>query len=196
VHRTILDTPILTPILRPIARLGLRLFGWTIEGGKPEEPKYVLVAAPHTSNLDALVLLAMAAVLRVKLFWMGKSTLFRAPFGWLMRWFGGIPVERRHSTDMVQRMAEIFRGAEELVVTIPPEATRGKSTRWKTGFYYIAVAADVPIALGFLDWGPKIGGIGPMFEPTGDIEADMPQIQDFYRGMTGHHADRFGDVTL
>jgi 1-acyl-sn-glycerol-3-phosphate acyltransferase len=173
------------------------IFRWRIEGKLPDTPKFVLIAAPHTSNWDLPVMLSLAFAFRTRLFWMGKDTLFRRPFGAIMRWLGGIPIDRSKSHNVVEQSAEHFRKAESLVMVVPPEGTRQKVRYWKTGFYRIAESAGVPIALGFLDYRRKVGGFGPTVVPTGDIEADMETIQAFYANITGKHSDQFdqADVT-
>jgi 1-acyl-sn-glycerol-3-phosphate acyltransferase len=197
VHRTMFDTPILNVLLRRLALFLMWLFGWRIEGKLPDTPKFVLIAAPHTSNWDLPVMLSLAFAFRTGLFWMGKDTLFRRPFGAIMRWLGGIPIDRSKSHNVVEQSAEHFRKAESLVMVVPPEGTRQKVRYWKTGFYRIAESAGVPIALGFLDYRRKVGGFGPTVVPTGDIEADMETIQAFYANITGKHSDQFdqADVT-
>lgn len=196
-HRTMFDTPILNVLLRRLALFLMWIFRWRIEGKLPDTPKFVLIAAPHTSNWDLPVMLCLAFAFRTGLFWMGKDTLFRRPFGAIMRWSGGIPIDRSKSHNVVEQSAEHFRKAESLVMVVPPEGTRQKVRYWKTGFYRIAESAGVPIALGFLDYRRKVGGFGPTVVPTGDIEADMETIQAFYANITGKHSDQFdqADVT-
>ena len=196
-HRTMFDTPILNVLLRRLALFLMWIFRWRIEGKLPDTPKFVLIAAPHTSNWDLPVMLSLAFAFRTGLFWMGKDTLFRRPFGAIMRWLGGIPIDRSKSHNVVEQSAEHFRKAESLVMVVPPEGTRQKVRYWKTGFYRIAESAGVPIALGFLDYRRKVGGFGPAVVPTGDIEADMETIQAFYANITGKHSDQFdqADVT-
>jgi 1-acyl-sn-glycerol-3-phosphate acyltransferase len=184
------DTPILNALLRRLALSLMWFFRWRIEGELPDTPKFVLIAAPHTSNWDLPVMLCLAFAFRTRLFWMGKDTLFRRPFGAVMRWLGGIPIDRSRSRNVVEQSAEIFRKADSLVMVVPPEGTRQKVRYWKTGFYRIAESAEVPIALGFLDYGRKVGGIGPVVVPTGDIEADMEEIRAFYADIPGKYSDR------
>ena len=196
-HHTMFDTPILNVLLRRLALFLMWIFRWRMEGELPDTPKFVLIAAPHTSNWDLPVMLSLAFAFRTGMFWMGKDTLFRRPFGAVMRWLGGIPIDRSKSHDVVQQSAEHFRKADSLVMVIPPELTRQKVRYWKTGFYRIAERANVPIALGFLDYRRKVGGIGPVVVPTGDIEADMETIRAFYANITGKYSDQSdqADVT-
>ncbi len=168
----------------------LTLANWKVVGGEiPKEQKFVLIAAPHTSNWDFPFLIAMACILRLEVYWMGKDTLFFGPFGPIMRWLGGIPINRTSAQHVVQSTVDAFENAERLIVVIPPEGTRSKVRQWKTGFYRIAVAANVPIGLSFLDFGRKVGGFLPTFYPTGDIEKDIAEIKDAYKDIKGKYPD-------
>jgi len=178
--------------MRGLAFSFLKIFGWRLEGRLPDVDKLVVIAAPHTSNWDLPVLLSVAFALRVKACWLGKHTLFRWPYGFLFRWMGGIPVYRSASHNMVAQSVEMFRNSESLILTIPPEGTRGKVSHWKTGFYYIALGAETPIAMAFIDYKRKASGIGPTLYPTGDIEADMEIIRNFYVNVTAKYPDKAG----
>ena len=192
-HHTIFDTPVFNTLLRVVSRATLRLAGWTIEGSLPAHAaKSVLIAAPHTSNWDLPFTLMLAFSLRLRVYWMGKQSLFRAPFGGVMRWLGGIPVNREQSSNLVASSAQAMRAAKgPMQLIVPPEGTRGKTRHWKTGFYFIAQEAGVPIVLAFVDYGRKVGGLGPVFEPTGDLDADMATIKAFYAPIKGKNADQF-----
>ncbi|HTD02685.1 lysophospholipid acyltransferase family protein [Undibacterium sp.] len=190
-HHTIFDTPVINTAMVWFSAGMLRLLGWRVDGRAPAEARYVMIAAPHTSNWDFPVTLMVAFAMRLKLYWMGKDSLFPPVFGGIMRWLGGIAVDRSKSGNMVQGTVDAFNTASRLAVVVPPEGTRGKVTHWKTGFYYIALGAKVPIALGYLDFKRKVGGIGRMFYPTGDLEADMAEIQKFYAGITGKNPQHF-----
>src|SRR5512144_310512 len=179
-----------------LANMLLKLFGWRAEGSLDDVPRCVLVVAPHTSNWDFPVMLALAAALRIKATWMGKHTLFRPPFGWLMRWLGGLPINRSARHNVVEQAIESFRQRDRLVLAILPEGTRKRTPYWKSGFYHIAVGAKVPIALGYADYRRKVGGIGRVIVPSGDVDADMALIREFYSGMTGKRPDQFGEVRL
>jgi 1-acyl-sn-glycerol-3-phosphate acyltransferase len=178
------------------ARTILGLFGWQAEGHMPNIPKFVVIGAHHTSNLDGFLLVGMSWVLRTRLHWLGKHTLFRAPFGPLMRAAGGIPVNRKSTRNAVEQVAQAFEERDKLVLVIAPEGTRKKVDHWKTGFYYIALKAQVPIAMGYMDYRRKRAGIGPVFMPTGDIEADMKALQEFYATVTPRYPDQKGAVAL
>lgn len=190
-HRTLFDTPIVSTLLRFLAKFLLWCFGWKTIGPKPQEKKYLFVAAPHTSNWDLFFMVMIASNLQIKLYWMGKDSIFKFPFKHIMHWMGGISVDRSKSNDVVAGMVKIYKECDDLVVSIPPEGTRSHTVYWKTGFYHIANGAGIPICLGFLDFAKKEGGVGPMFKPTGDIEKDMADIKQFYKNITGKYPDRF-----
>jgi 1-acyl-sn-glycerol-3-phosphate acyltransferase len=190
-HPTIFDTPVINVLMHWFSRMALRLTGWRIVGGAPTVPKYVLIAAPHTSNWDFPVALMVCFALRLRVYWMGKDSLFPPLLGGVMRWLGGIPVNRARAGNLVQATVDAYNSNASLIVIVPPEGTRSKVTQWKTGFYYIAQGAGVPIALGYLDFRRKEAGLSRMFEPTGDIAADMVEIQAFYAGFTGKNPGKF-----
>jgi len=189
---TIFDTPVISMLMRSLAFSILKVFGWRLEGRLPDVNKLVVIAAPHTSNWDLPVLLSLAFALKAKACWLGKHTLFRWPYGFLFRWMGGIPVYRSASQNVVAQSVEMFRKSEKLILTIPPEGTRSKVSHWKTGFYYIALGAEVPIAMAFIDYKRKASGVGPTLYPTGDIEADMEIIRNFYINVTAKYPDKAG----
>jgi len=179
-----------------LATATLRLKSWKLDVNMPTAPKFVLVGAPHTSGLDLFYALMLAHGTGIKMNWIGKDSLFRWPFGGPMRWLGGIPVKRHSKQNFVQQVVDIFNRLERLVVAIAPEGTRGKADHWKTGFYYIAQGAGVPIALGFVDYKYKVVGIGPTIYPSGDIHADFDQIKTFYAGKTGRHPHLQGEARI
>ena len=192
-HRTIFDTPVVNTVLRALSASFLRLNGWKVEGQlPPEAAKSVFIAAPHTSNWDLPYTLMVAFVLRLNIYWMGKASIFRWPFGPVMRWLGGIAVNREQSSNLVTHSAQALIEAQgPLQLVVPPEGTRGKTRHWKTGFYYIALQARVPIILAFMDYHRKVGGLGPVFKPSGDVDADMARIKQFYAPIKGRNADQF-----
>jgi 1-acyl-sn-glycerol-3-phosphate acyltransferase len=184
---TIFDTPILRAVVRWFSIVFLWINGWRTEGSLPKAPKMVLIAAPHTSNWDLPYMLFVAFVLRAKLYWMGKDAIFRWPFGRLFKWLGGIPIDRAKANNVVSQSIDHFAKNDKLILTVPPAGTRKRVLNWKTGFYHIANGAGVPIALGFLDYKKKVGGIGPVLQPTGDIEGDMVTIRAFYQDISGKY---------
>jgi 1-acyl-sn-glycerol-3-phosphate acyltransferase len=192
-HHTLFDTPVVNTVLRALSLGFLRLTGWTVEGRLPEgASKCVLIAAPHTSNWDLPYTLMVAFALKLRVYWMGKQSLFKWPFGAVMRWLGGIPVDRAKASNLVAASAQAIISADgPLQLAVPPEGTRGKTRHWKTGFYHIAIAAQVPIVLAYMDYGRKVSGLGPVFEPTGDVQADMVEIKRFYATIRGRNATQF-----
>jgi 1-acyl-sn-glycerol-3-phosphate acyltransferase len=174
----------------------LRRWGWTLVGQKPAAPRYVLVAAPHSSNWDAVVMLLVARAFGVRLGWLGKAEAFRGPLGPLMRALGGIAVDRSAAHGLVPDTAQAFRGRDALALAIAPDGTRGYRDYWKSGFYHIALSAGVPVVLAFLDWGTRRTGVGPTLSLSGDVRADMERIRAFYAGMLARHPEKTSQVRL
>ncbi len=164
--------------------------GWTEERIIPAERKFVIIAAPHTSNWDFLYFLGLADKLDLPLSFMGKDKLFRWPFARFMRDLGGIPVDRSKSNNMVDQMIAEFKKRDTFMLTIAPEGTRGKVRQWKTGFYHIALGAGVPMVCGLMDYAKKRGGLGPAIWPTGDYEKDMAKVSEYYRQCTPKYPDK------
>ena len=157
----------------------------------PAEGGAVLIGAPHTSNWDFVFMLAICWRHGFAPLWVGKHTLFKPPFGAVMRALGGIPVDRAHPGRLVSDVvARVKDGRHFLVVT--PEGTRSLRTVWKSGFYRIARDADLPVVLGFVDSATRTAGLGPTIHLTGDVVADMDQIREFYADKRGI---RPGDFT-
>lgn len=191
-HRTMFDTPIVNTVLRWCSLATLKLLGWRVEGQWPADlKKCVIIAAPHTSNWDLLFALMMAFSFRVNIYWMGKEQIFRQPFRALAMWLGGIPIDRSKSNNIVAGSILSFEEQDRLFLMVPPEGTRAKVSYWKTGFYHIAHGAKVPILLSYLDFQHKVGGLGPCFNPSGDIDKDMQEIQAFYSKFSGKRAGLF-----
>ena len=186
-HNTIIDVPILKDLLQGLSIILLKVFGWRREGQLPGVEKYIIIGAPHTSNWDMLIGFAILFSYKFKFYWMGKDTLFRWPFRSLFIWLGGIPIDRSKSSNVVALSIRTFKENTKMVMLITPEGTRKKITYWKTGFYYIASGANIPIVLGFLDYQRKAGGFGHVLYPTGDIEADMKKIRSFYANTVGKY---------
>ncbi|HBX71284.1 MAG TPA: glycerol acyltransferase [Chloroflexi bacterium] len=176
------------------ARAVLRLIGWRTQVLPPPTASYVLIGAPHTSNWDFVIVLLLMAAEKLPIRIMGKDSLFRGPIGVFMRSLGAIPVNRNEKTNLVDQVAAKFAEYDELVIGISPEGTRNKTTRWRTGFYYIALKAGVPIVMAYLDYENKVCGLGPSITPTGDIQADFMIIRDFYTGIKGKYPDNQGEV--
>src|SRR5262249_47054621 len=157
-----------------------RISGWKVEGELPPSLRCVIIAAPHTSNWDAIIMLIAAHIFGVRLSWFVKREAFFFPLGILTRYFGGVPIDRSKRNNVVEQAVIKFAEGGPLLLAVPPEATRKKSPYWKTGFYHIARGANVPIVLGYIDFKRKVAGLGPAFVPTGDIAADFKIFEAFY----------------
>jgi 1-acyl-sn-glycerol-3-phosphate acyltransferase len=168
-----------------LGRFWIWILGWTIQAEPFPGDKFVLIGAPHTSNMDFFYMIATSWVLRIKLYFIGKHTLFRPPFGWILKALGGIPVDRRASHGVVDQVAEQIKAADEFILVITPAGTRKFTDHWKSGFYWIAFRAQVPIVCGALDYRQKKANLGLSFEPSGDVGADMDRIRAFFQGVRG-----------
>lgn len=178
-------------MLKPFIRLWLWAAGWKVEGDPPPGvPKWVLIAYPHTSNWDFLLLLGYCRIKDIPLKWMAKDNIFKGPFGPLFRALGGIPIDRSKATNMVAKMVEAFNTHDRIVISVPPEGTRKKVEYWKTGFYWLATGASVPLVLSYIDGPRRRVGLGPTIYPTGDIKADVAKIAEFYGDILGIHPEK------
>jgi 1-acyl-sn-glycerol-3-phosphate acyltransferase len=182
---TIFNTPILSTVFHYLTLLLMRVAGWRVDGSLPNLPKFVLIGAPHTSNWDFVLFLGVVFTLQADVRFMGKAELFRSPIGWFFRYCGGIPVDRKKSTGLVEQMVETSRNSEHFILTITPEGTRHQVVEWKKGFYHIAKSAGIPIVIAVVDGRNKEVRIGQVFQPTDDMEADMKCIQDVFKGVVG-----------
>jgi 1-acyl-sn-glycerol-3-phosphate acyltransferase len=183
--RTIFNTPIITPAFRFLSRLYLRSQDWQVVGQLPNIPKFVIIGAPHTSNWDFVMFLALAFVLKGNLRYMGKKELFYPPYGWFFRWCGGVPVDRSRPQGLVEQTVRAIREADYFQLVITPEGTRSKVGEWKRGFYHIAKQADIPVVAGYVDSRTMTCGIGPTFTLTDDMEADLRAMQAFFKDKVG-----------
>jgi len=179
-----------------IAKSILRLIGWRTHVIPPPSSSYVMIGAPHTTNWDFVLALLLMIVEKIPIRIMGKDSLFRGPMGIFMRSLGAFPVYREESRNMVDQVAAKFDEYDDLIIGIAPEGTRGKSSRWKTGFYYIALKAEVPIALAYLDYENKVVGLGPSIIPTGDIQTDFEIIRNFYSAIVGKFPQKQGEIRI
>ncbi|MEO1044001.1 MAG: 1-acyl-sn-glycerol-3-phosphate acyltransferase [Pseudomonadota bacterium] len=162
---------------------------FTPVGEAPEFRKFIIIAVPHTSNWDFPNYVGLTREMGLRTRFMAKASLFKWPMGTFMRQVGGVPVDRDAAKDMVQQMAEEFAARDDFILTIAPEGTRSAATRWRTGFYHIAMAAKVPIVCGFMDYRSRRAGLGPVIHPTGDYDADMAPAFAFYEGMSGRRGE-------
>jgi len=181
-----------------IFRIIFRLYGFKII--TPENlhlKKCVVVAAPHTSNWDGIIGFAYYDIVGIPIRFAIKESYMKFPLGLIFKPMGGIAINRNpkekggKKKSMTQAMIDLFAEQDELNLLVTPEGTRQKNTKWKTGFYYVALGAKVPIALGYMDFKKKEAGIGKVIQPSGDIKKDMKEIMNFYKGISGRHPDRF-----
>ncbi|MCK0156910.1 1-acyl-sn-glycerol-3-phosphate acyltransferase [Cellulophaga sp. F20128] len=162
-----------------------KIMGWKLDGFFPKIDKCVVIIAPHTSNLDFLLGLLIRKVLNEEFNFIGKKALFKWPYGWYFRWQGGMPIDRTKSNNFVSACAALIKSTPKIHLTLAPEGTRSKVAKWKTGFYYIAKEAEVPIVMVAFDYGTKsIKFSNPVF-PTEDIEADFKVYAAFYKDIKG-----------
>jgi 1-acyl-sn-glycerol-3-phosphate acyltransferase len=180
-------------LTRGIGRLILRLKGWRAVGEVPDLPNMVIPVAPHSSNWDFVLGIAYVMSKNVRVRYIGKRELFRWPLGPIMRWLGGIPVDRAQPQGVIDQVVAEIRRAPGTVLGITPEGTRKRGAPWKSGFYRIAVQAGIPIVPGFLDWSRKEVGLLARFHPTGEQEADLAHLRHLYAGFT--RADGFATIS-
>ncbi len=167
-----------------------KIFGWSIRGGLPDIPKYILIVAPHTSYWDFPVGWAAKTILRLEGIFLGKAELFKTPvIGWALKKMGGYPVDRSKNTKLVDFVVDLFNSREKLVVVLTPEGTRSYVPKWKTGFYYMAFNAKVPILMVGFDFKHKFVELREPFYPTGNLESDIEEIMSYFRGITGKHPE-------
>ena len=171
--------------MRAFGRLALALLGWRVEGEIPDLPKFVVAVAPHTSNWDFVVGAAAMFALDLRLSFIGKHTIFRWPLAGLLRWMGGIPVDRTSPHGVVGDAVRAFEGVDRRVLAIAPEGTRSRVERFKSGFLHIAREAKVPVLLASLDYAARTVRFGPLFEPGPDIDAELRRVEAFYAGVRG-----------
>lgn len=183
-------------MLRKFAQLLMRIGGWTGVRGDLDAPKAVLIAAPHTSNWDGFWALTYKVAFDLDVHFFAKHSLFWFPLGNLLRWLGGIDLDRSRAGSAVDQAIAMFNESDSFYFGLAPEGTRRKTRYWKSGFYRIAVGAGVPIYLGFLDFGNKRVGIGPKIELSGDQDADLAVIREFYKGIEGRHPEKTSAIVF
>lgn len=176
---------------RSIGRTMMTLMGWSFEGTLPDEPKFVMIIAPHTSNWDFIVGLWAYFALGFRASWLGKHTIFKWPAGIFMRWLGGVPVERSVSRDRVREAVHAFDSSDQLILILAPEGTRKYVAEWKTGFYHVANNAKVPIVPVAFDFEHRVIRLFASFWTTGNADHDIAALQDLYRGIKGKHPENF-----
>jgi 1-acyl-sn-glycerol-3-phosphate acyltransferase len=179
-----------------LATAALRFLGWTAILEAAPGPKVVAVGYPHTSNHDFLPVILWAWATGSRMNWVGKKELFTGFLGGLMLRLGGIPLDRKGTANFVDAVAAMIRARDEITLVIAAEGTRARAEHWRSGFYYMALEAGVPIGLGFIDWGKRQVGIGAYLVPTGDIHADFERMKAFYSDKHGRDPSKQGPVAL
>ncbi len=178
--------------MRIISKLIYLIFGWKAEGGVPSNiTKAIFIIVPHTSNWDFYIGRLYCWIHRIPIKLLIKKEAFKWPLGGLLKKAGGIPVNRSKATSKVVQIGNMFKEYDPMLLGITPEGTRKLNKKWKMGFYHIAVQANVPILLSYIDYERKVAGVGPPFYPTGDIEKDMKEIEAFYKGVVAKYPEQF-----
>jgi len=179
-------------ITKALSRAALRMAGWHFEGSLPDQPKFIITVAPHTSNWDFVFGVLARRAVGLDAHFLGKDTLFKPPLGWLMRWLGGTPVRRDVSQGVVEQVVKKFEAHDGFVLALAPEGTRKRVEKWRTGFYYMAHGAGIPIAPVALDYGRKRIVAGPALTPSGDLETDLRTLRDFHVSVTPRKMEGVG----
>ena len=183
-------------MLKLFADLILKLAGWRVEVTIPEAKKYVLIGAPHTTNWDFPLALLCFWSVQKPIKWVAKNQLFKGPLKYFFNALGGIPVDRSAPSGFIEQIASQFEKNEEMILCLAPEGTRSKTQYWKTGFYYIALTAKVPVCLGYIDYPKRTMGFSEMLLPSGDIDKDFEQIKKFYQDKSGKYPEKQGPIRI
>jgi 1-acyl-sn-glycerol-3-phosphate acyltransferase len=183
-------------IQQQLARAATKLFGWKVDVAEPPPNKCVIIGAHHTSNWDFFAALALKFSANLKINFLMKDSLFGGPLGWMMSKLGGIPVNRSTRANLVEQLTERFKQSETLRIALSPEGTRRQTSHWKTGFYYIALGANVPIVMGYADYVRKVVGLGPLLHPSGDIQSDFNLIRAFYANIIPRYPHKASQMAL
>lgn len=182
--------------MKLVSRLILKLIGWRLDERVPETRRYVLIAYPHTSNWDFVLGMLAKWALQLPLNWVAKHSMFWGPFKPMFIAMGGVPLDRVKTTGFIQKNIQLFGEREQFVLGLMPEGTRSKTDHWKSGFYYIAQGANVPIVLAYLDYKNKIIGIGKVIQTSGDIHADLEIIKEFYKDKIGYKPEKQSEISI
>ncbi|WP_162142087.1 1-acyl-sn-glycerol-3-phosphate acyltransferase [Ilumatobacter coccineus] len=193
-----MDAPRPKTLSARLSRLGLRVMGWEFEGTFPPEQQSVMLAGPHTTNLDGLLLVLVTRSIGLRSSWMVKDVWTKAPMGWITKRVGAVGVNRSKATGMVDQMVAQFAARPDFHLMIPPEGTRSRAEHWRSGFYQIALDADVPVTASYLDYKRKRAGIGPGYHLTGDKRVDMDHFRREYENGVemAKHPEKFGPIRL
>lgn len=177
-------------LVRGFMLLILFAIGWKVTGYFPNVPKMVLVGAPHTSNGEGVLTVIISLAMGIRVSWMSKHTLFKRPFGTILRWLGGVPVDRSGPHGTVAQMVQLINDQEKMILAITPEGTRDHVREWKKGFYYIAQGSDVPLVPALFDYAKKEVHFAGIFETSGNYEIDLPLIKAYFEGVVPRHPER------
>lgn len=179
-----------------IGKCIFKMLGWKVTGERPKIKKYVMLAVPHTTNWDGLLLLAACFQFDMKISWMIKDSALKVPIlGWMLRRTGAVAINRSKNQGVVDQMVAKFQKFDEFVLAIPPEGTRSYCDYWKTGFYAIAKKANVSIVPGYLNYKTKIAGFGQEFMPT-EVKVDMDKLRKFYKNIVGKYPEKISQMRL
>lgn len=177
-------------MLQSLSRNILSFFGWKIDETFSENPKTILIGAPHTSNWDFILAMLAMSAMGYQFNWVAKQSMFFWPIAGTFRKMGGVPLDRGKSSGFVSKCIRLFEERQRFVLAIAPEGTRSLTPNWKSGFYQIAIGAGVPISFGYVDYKNKVTGIGGSFMPTGDRQEDIKIIAAFYEKIEGRFPDK------
>jgi 1-acyl-sn-glycerol-3-phosphate acyltransferase len=185
-------------VINPLSQITARFVGWQYEGAVPKEKKYIALSIPHTSNWDAILMMLMARTIGLEMKWLVKNSVAKGPLAHVVNALGGIPIDRSRAGNIVDQMADEFRTRDELRLFLAPEGTRRRVDYWKSGFYRIARAANVPVACGYLDYARKRAGVGDPVFMTGDVRVDLDRIREAYAKINprAHTPKNFGPMRL
>ena len=192
----ILGYPKVNFIVRWINKFTFALTTWKLDDSLPNDPKSVLIFAPHTTNWDFIIMLLAAFAIGIRPQWIGKHTIFKGPLNWFFSALGGIPLDRSKKSNMVEQSVTTIKERDQIMVTLAPEGTRSEVDHWKSGFYHIANLTQVPIHFAYIDFPTKTAGFTGGFMPSGDIDADLKIIQDFYADKRGKFPEKTGIIQL
>ncbi|MEL6149172.1 MAG: 1-acyl-sn-glycerol-3-phosphate acyltransferase [Chloroflexota bacterium] len=187
-----------SPLTQRLARFALRVWGWEVEAWEvPDDMKKVVIAGEHhTSNVDGFLMVLITAAMGRKLSWLVKEELNQPVIGGMIRASGGIFVDRHAPKGTVGEAIDRINESEHIFLVMAPSSTRKKTDKWRSGFYYMALGAEVPIGLGYIDYARKKGGVGKVIVPSGDIKADEPIFQQFFENVTALHPEQVSTVRL
>ena len=178
-----------------LGRLVLKIAGWQIAGEAPKTKNCVIIAAPHTSNWDLILLLAAAYSFRISINYMIKSSVFWWPLGLVLKYLGAIPVDRSKSNNLVKQMVEEIQAGDGINLVVPPSGTRSYTEYWKSGFYHIAKRTEIQLVCGYLDYSKKEAGLGATFMPT-ELTSDMDRLRSFYGPIVARHPEMKSRIKL